>query len=35
MVYLAAFIFTGLLVGGLVWFICQALETAFDVEGDL
>jgi hypothetical protein len=35
MIFFAAFIFTGVVVAGLAWFLIEALETALDVEGDL
>ena len=34
MSYLAAFIFTGVLMVGIAWFLCECLETVLDVEGD-
>lgn len=35
MIYLAAFLFTGVIVGCIVWFICGCVEGAFDLEDQL
>lgn len=32
MIYLAAFLFTAVVVGGLAWFVCECLESALDLE---
>lgn len=32
MTYLAAFIFSAIVFGGLAWFVCECLEAALDVE---